>query len=166
MSKRVSTYTQDQKNEAAILYASYGVMSKVSKALDIPKTTLSMWKREGEWWDDVVANVRTEKAQEHIAQYSKLTDKALAAAERGIDELNGKTLSAGDIKSLVVSGATCTDKARLISNQPTSIHAKTSDSDGILSFLRQASKDYHKALNTNVIEHDKGPTNDDGGGQS
>lgn len=143
MVKTGSKYTDIQRKEAAVQYAITGLMSKVSTDLDIPESTLCQWKNGSDWWDKLIEEVRSEKADEHIALYHSLTQKALAKAEGAIDQL-GDTLSASDIKALVVTGATATDKARLLLNQPTSIRADADPGEAIKLFLEQIADSYRE----------------------
>jgi transposase-like protein len=123
-----SKYTDEERREAAVQYAVTGSVSATSRAMDIPRRTISDWTRT-DWWDEVVAEVRQLKADEHIARYQALTDKALRVAEEAIDRLDPSSISASDIKALIVSGATSTDKARLLMNQPTSVKSDSSSTD-------------------------------------
>jgi len=148
----ITQYSNEQRYEAAIMWATTGVMSQVARALDIPETTLSSWKREWPEWDDVIADVRTEKALEHRQAYSRLVDKSLRAAERGIDKLDGQKLTANDIKALVITGAASTDKIRLADNQPTRITATDSSTQSVLAFLETIGKKYRDAKEVVVIE--------------
>ena len=147
--RKITHYSQEIKNEAAIQYAIKGVMSHVSRALDIPEPTLCEWKRS-DWWLALTEEVRSEKSDEHIARYQSLTTKALEAADDGIDKLKGKTLTAADIKALVVTGATCTDKARLLLNQPTSIKGDSDSIKSLTDMFTKLSQD-HKNIQGSVV---------------
>ena len=107
-----SKYTDDQKAEAAIQYAILGNMKKVAKATGIPRTTIIGWKK-ADWWDDLVAKVRTEKTEEQIAMYSQIVDKAQRVTLE-------KLPSASPAQASIIA-ATATDKGRLLTNLPTSI---------------------------------------------
>ena len=61
----------------------------------------------------LIAELHAIKAVEHRQAYSRLVSKSLAKAEQGIEKLDVNSLSANDIKSLVITGATSTDKLRL-----------------------------------------------------
>ncbi len=107
-----SKYTDDQKAEAAIQYAILGNMKKVAKATGIPRTTIVGWKK-ADWWDDLVAQVRTEKTEEQIAMYSQIVDKA--------QRVTLEKLSSASPAQASIIAATATDKGRLLTNLPTSI---------------------------------------------
>ena len=62
---------------------------------------------------ELLAELNEIKAVEHRQAYSRLVSKSLAKAEQGIEKLDVNSLSANDIKSLVITGATSTDKLRL-----------------------------------------------------
>ena len=144
-----SKYTDTQRKQAATQYAIDGIMSTVSKHLNIPEPTLCGWKQT-DWWDEVVNEVRTENQNEHISQYHELTRKALRKADLAIDNL-GDDLSAGDIKALVVTGATATDKARLLLGLSTSNPGKGATmADLQAQFERLAAN--HKAIQATVID--------------
>ena len=143
-----SKYTDKQRKQAAAQYAIDGIMSTVSKATGIPEPTLSNWKQT-DWWESIVAEVRTANQDAHIAQYTQLTAKALSKANVAIDQL-GDNLSASDIKALVVTGATATDKARLLLNLPTSVSSK----DAGISELKaqfEALSTRHKAIESTIV---------------
>ena len=147
MSNNLVHYTREQKLEAATHYAVYGSLAKLERDLDIPKSTSCTWKQNGDdVWVEQVEQIRTQKRDEHIATYTKLASKALKAANKGIANLDTSTLSANDIKSLVVTGATCTDKALLLDGKPTSIKGDSSSTKSVLRFLDQISADYHKQV--------------------
>ena len=147
--RKITHYTQDVKNEAAIQYAIKGVLSKVSRAMDIPETTLQDWK-QSDWWAALTVEVRAEKSDEHIARYHLLTTKALDKAEKGIDKLPIKGLKAGDIKALVITAATTTDKARLLLNQPTSIKGDSDSIKSLTDMFTKLSQD-HKNIQGSVV---------------
>ena len=134
-----SKYTNDIKTEAAIQYAIKGNQAYVSRILDIPEPTLSEW-RKSDWWQSLVDEVRSQKQDEHIARYHMLTDKALSKADQALDELDGK-LSAGDVKSLVVTAATATDKARLLQSLPTTIRGDSSTINSLVAQFNQLSQE-------------------------
>ena len=156
------TYTLEQKKQAAIEYAVYGSYQKVADKFNIPKTTVHTWSTDWDGWDATVELVRTEKAQEHRQAYSRLVDKALDKAERGIDQLPDK-LSAGDIKALVISGAASTDKVRLHDNMPTRITGSGETVEQIAERFRQMIlKDNVLISKDKIIE---GASTDEGQGE-
>jgi hypothetical protein len=55
-----SKYTDEDRRKAVVEYCVSGVMTKVSDATGIPDTTLCTWKNKSDWWDDLVATVRSE----------------------------------------------------------------------------------------------------------
>ena len=115
MPTRGSQYTDEQRYQAARQYAINGTMSSVSRELDIPETTLGMWKKT-EWWDEINAEMRTIKAAEHRAAYSQLVE----AAQRKALELVPTMTNAKD--ALMVA-AISTDKLRLADNIPAPTNA-------------------------------------------
>ncbi len=117
-------YSTATKLEAGMQYIIDGRLSSVSKAMDIPKTTLHQWKQTGQW-DDLIDSYRTEKADEHMNAYSLIIDQAQAKAIEGLNNLDASSLSVSDIKGLVVTGATATDKGLLLAGKPTNISAQS-----------------------------------------
>ena len=112
-----SQYTDAHRREAVMLYAMHGHDTHVAKLMDIPRSTIQHW-RKADWWDDMLSAVRHEIQDRHISMYQRITDKALDAAVQRIDEATPQ--------QLVTMAAISTDKARLLSNQPTSIRGDSS----------------------------------------
>jgi len=163
MSEMVSSgskYTDQIRQQAAVLYAVNGTAASVSRELDIPEPTLCEWRKQ-EWWQQLVEEVRTQNQDQHIALYHELTRKALQAADRGLEDLAGQELKAADIKALVVTGATATDKARLLLNQPTSIKGDSSTVQALADQFKSLSKQWdEKQVNVVSVQvgDDEQPT--------
>jgi transposase-like protein len=111
------SWTREQKQDAALQYAINGSLVKTRKATGIPETTLSNWRRNDDEWLELIAEVRSEKTDEHRAQYSKILD---LAHKQTIKELPNATAQQASI-----IGGVAFDKLRLIDNQPTSISSTT-----------------------------------------
>ncbi len=90
----------------------------------------------------MLENLQGEKALEHKQAYAKIVTKALKEAERGIDELAGDKLKAGDIKALVVTGATATDKGLLLDGKPTSIRGESTSAQSKIDYFEKIERDY------------------------
>ena len=128
-----SKYSDNQRRQAVVEYCVNGLMTKVSESTGIPETTLATWKNKTDWWDDLVATVRSEINEVILAQNMEIAQKA---GERVIDSLeNGdeklvwdkekkehviKRVKPGAYHSMLVSGIS-QDKARTQQNLPTSI---------------------------------------------
>jgi len=128
-----SKYTDEDRRSAVVEYCVMGNMTKVSDQTGIPQTTLSHWKRNTDWWVELVAEVRTEISDQILSQNLQIATKA---GERVLDSLeNGDEKLVWDknkgehvIKrvmptgkdSMVISGIS-QDKARVQLNLPTSI---------------------------------------------
>jgi len=151
ITKRKGRYSDKIRNSAGVEYAVCGSIAQVHKSTGIPKTTPCMWKNKGTW-DELIAEVRTQNTNRHIAQYDTLTEKALDVAENGIDKLKDKDLSASDIKSLIISGAASTDKSRLLQNQPTSITSKTESMETMAERFRAIADQLKHAIPVNLID--------------
>jgi transposase-like protein len=120
-------WSDDKKAECAMAVLSCGSIEKAAKQCHISPKTLGHWSRHDDRFNEVLENLQGEKLLEHRQAYSRVVTKALNVAERGIDALDGKELSASDIKALVITGATGTDKGLLLDGKPTSISSKGSD---------------------------------------
>jgi len=107
-----SKYTAEQKADVAIQYAISGNMKKVARQSGIPRTTIISWQKQP-WWDEFIATVRSEKADEHRAKYSELVDKAQEVALEKLPEASAQ--------QAMIIAATGTDKIRLHDGMPTSI---------------------------------------------
>ena len=119
-------YTREQKIQAATHYAINGSYAKLQRDMDIPKTTAHGWSSRGDTLRlETIEQLRTENQERHVSQYHALTEKALRAADKGIDKLDTDKLTAGDIRSLVITGAASTDKALLLQGKATSISGKS-----------------------------------------
>jgi hypothetical protein len=92
--------------------------------------------------------LRSEKQDEHIANYHEITRKALDKANKAIDMLPD-AMSASDIKSMVVTGATATDKARLLSGLSTSNAGKASDLTALADRFKKIEAN-HRAIQDSV----------------
>ncbi|MCH7893834.1 MAG: transposase, partial [Proteobacteria bacterium] len=71
-----SYYTDEQRREAAALYASKGVMSAVSRDTGIPESTLCEWKNKSAWWDTALGEARSEIGERILAQNLQIVEKA------------------------------------------------------------------------------------------
>ena len=136
-----SKYTDEQRREAAILFATKGNISATSTALDIPRTTIGTWTKE-DWWDQIVSEVRQEKADEHIANYHALVTEGQRIALEKLPEASAR--------DAMIIAATATDKARLLLNQPTSISGKH---EGMTELMRQFEQlaDSYREKQANVV---------------
>ena len=118
MAKQVSRteWTQEQKSQACIQYAIEGSLAKIERGpLSIPSPTVCGWKKEA-WWVELSEQVRSEKAEEHRAQYVQIVDKAQAQV----------LLKIGDASAAQANLIACqaTDKVRLHDGMPTSISSQ------------------------------------------
>jgi len=130
-----SKYSNEDRIEAAIQYAVTGSLTKTSKVTGMAKGTLHGMMQQ-DWWDEVVAEVRTEKAAEHRARYSKLVDKAQSRALKKI----GKACA----RDAVWIAGVCTDKLRLHDNLPTSITAKSEDYQSLAKQFKELSEQWEE----------------------
>ena len=113
--KQGSSYTDEQRRQAATQYAIQGVLSNIARDMDIPPTTLSSWKQT-EWWDDITAEVRAENASRHRATYSQLVEAAQTKALELIPTMTSA-------KDALMVAAISTDKLRLADNIPAPTNA-------------------------------------------
>ncbi len=130
-----SKYSDQDRTGAVIQYAVLGSLAKVERATGISDSTLSLWMKS-DWAIELIGEVRSEKADEHRAQYSQIVDKAQQVTLAKLDDATAAQAN------LIACQAT--DKVRLADNMPTSIRADVSN-NSILSFLEQLSDQYHES---------------------
>jgi len=135
-------WSDDKKAECAIAVIACEAIEKAAKQCHISPKTLGHWTRHDDRFNEVLENLQGEKALEHKQAYAKIVTKALIAAERGIDELDDKALSAGDVKALVVTGATATDKGLLLDGKPTSIRSDSRSIEQLAEQFKRISSQY------------------------
>ena len=147
VTKRVykQRYTLDEKSAAGLEYALKGTLLGASKSTGIPETTLIHWKNSG-IWDDLLVVYRDEKADEHMNAYSKIVDKAQAKAIEGLNNLDATNLSTSDIKGLVVTGATATDKGLLLAGKPTTIKGTNQDLKSLTKMFEDIAAEVQRNL--------------------
>ena len=133
-SNSTSQYSDEDRREAASHYVLHGVMSKVSKLTNIPKTTLQDWKNS-DWWEPLTVSIRTEKSDQIDSSITRILEASTAQLEDRIvngDEILGKD---GETLRLAMKGRDLAtvfgitfDKRQIIRNLPTSIKAESTDS--------------------------------------
>ncbi len=121
MGKQVS-WTMEQKQQAAIQYAIQGSLAKIERDMGIPKSTVFGWKQDDEWLA-LVERIRTEKADEHRAQYVKIIAKAQKRVLKALPKATAQ-------QAMIIAGVG-TDKVRLADNLPTSITGKAEDMNSL-----------------------------------
>ena len=144
MGKQVS-WTREQKQQAAIQYAIQGSLKKITDGpLSIPSPTVCGWKKE-DWWVALVEEVRSEKAEEHRAQYCKIIDKA--------QEQTLKALPKATAQQAMIIAGVGTDKVRLHDGLATSITGKAESKEDLLNKFAKIAQEY----NRNVVstQHQK-----------
>jgi len=77
LTKQGSKYSDEDRRQVVAEYLITGNMKKVAKSTGIPHRTLNDWKK-ADWWDDVVATVRAEKAEELDANFTENCDIGVA----------------------------------------------------------------------------------------
>jgi hypothetical protein len=133
LAKQGSQYSAETKRQACFDMIVIGNVTRVSEQLGIKRETLRDWTKT-EWWNDLTAEIHRENGQELDARLSRMIDKTFSRVEQGLDQLDGKELSTGDIRGLAVTGAVLFDKQRIHRNQPTAIR---SDSGGVAALAQQ-----------------------------
>ena len=154
-----SKYTDEQRREAAVLYASKGVMSAVSRDTGIPESTLCEWKNKSSWWVTVLEEARSEISDRILPQYLEIVEKA---NERQVDSLkNGDEKLVWDPvkkkhvvklvkptgKDASFMGGLAQDKARTLLGLPNFNTSNKSTEDAIkdLAKIFKDLSDEHKA---------------------
>ena len=150
LTQREGKYSTEARTQAAMHYAITGVMSLVSKDTGIPEPTLSGWKKS-EWWDDLITEVRSAKADEHRATYSQIVDLAQNKALELIPNMT-------DAKASLIIAATATDKVRLADNLPTTIRGDSESMKDLAAKFAQLSQEHmiikqdHENIQGSVIK--------------
>lgn len=132
-SNSTSQYTDVDRRQAAVEYATYGNMVKVSEIVGIPDSTLYDWKKY-DWWDELVGLIREQNKDQIESGYEqaimKGIDGILDRIEHGdsyIDKDGQERRKAVSLRDLSTATGIAFDKVRLIRNQPTSIKATSTD---------------------------------------
>jgi len=144
-----SKYTDEQRTQAAIQYAIEGNLKKIEREQGIPNTTLSHWRLHSDWWDEAVARVRAEKADEHIAQYLQTVSVA--------QEITLAKLPEASAAQAHLIACQATDKAQLLMGLPTSIRGDSSTVQALADEFRKLSAD-HKAIQESVVSTQESKT--------
>ena len=137
--KTARPYSAEVRRQAIVEYAICGSQAEVARNMDINRKTVGEWMRSDEA-HELITRVRSENTTRHISQYDALTEKALNIAKAGLYGLDPTTLKAGDIRSLVVTGAVGTDKSRLLQGLPTSNASRPGSDQALSDQLRQLSR--------------------------
>jgi len=146
MGKSVSTgskYSAQQRADVAIQYAISGNMKQVAKQTGIPRTTIISWRKQ-EWWDELIAEVRGEKADEHRAKYIELVDLAQQVTLEKLPKASAAQAS--------IIAATATDKIRLHDGMPTEITGKSGDMKALANEFARLSDEMNRVRNKRVVE--------------
>lgn len=151
-------YTNDEKINAAVLYAHKGTFCAVARDTGIPRTTLIGWSKQG-LWDDAVVKAR-HQIREHIlaknlsnavesadelADRIKNGDQKLVKVKKAIKHDDGSVEITEDYelraepmkgRDLAVVGGIMQDKAARDLGLPTQIHAQAADAQ-IQLFIKE-----------------------------
>ena len=122
-----SQYSNEQRIAVISDYVVLGNQTKVSELHNIPLTTVHEWIKS-EWGVELTEEIRSEKAPELDANFTKLIDSAFEQAQDRVENGDYRVTKDGKLirvpmggKELVISGATVYDKQRLHRNQPTAV---------------------------------------------
>lgn len=128
-----SQYSNDERREAAANYVVMGNLSRVSRAVNIPRRTLFDWANS-DWWQDLVQQIRHEKKDELDAEMSNAIHRAVQRTTERLESGDAYIAKDGEVAYKPVSGrdaATITgilfDKRQLLRNQATSIKTESTD---------------------------------------
>jgi len=162
--RKQRSYTDADRRKAAFQFALYGLMSKVSKEMNIPETTLSGWTREPAW-DDHVAASRSEASDTLIAEFSQGAIEAVRACRERVQHGNWRyDTRTGSLvrvpmngKDLMVVSAIATDKSQVLQGRPSSITVSAdSRLAALLDKFETAGKALRQAKPTATIDGDTG----------
>ena len=152
-----SKYTDEDRRNAAMLYAIKGTLTAVEKDTGISKGTLHGWK-SSDWWDTVIQQVRTENEAMYRSRFHNLVDQAT-------DQALAKLPDASAQQAMTIA-AIAYDKLRLSLNLPTSISGNhsTEAMNKLAQQFRELS-DTYKARSVNVVSENGAPQIEGGEGQ-
>ena len=145
-----SKYTDEDRMNAVVLYATKGTGSAVSRETGIPETTISLW-RKSDWWEGAIAEVRSEKQDVYIAQYDKLITEGNTIALEKLPEASAR--------DAMIIAATANDKLRLCLNQPTTIKGESDSIKTLAAQFAKLSADHRTIQSTVVSVQDKDDIN-------
>ena len=141
-----SKYTDDQRMQAAMVYAIKGTTTAVERELGIPNQTISDWRRH-EWWNEAVSRLREEKQDLYIAKYGELIEEGTRIALEKLPEASAR--------DAMIIAATANDKLRLALNQPTSITSTSSTMQALMDQFRELSSKWdEKQANVIAVQED------------
>ena len=170
MGKQVKArkYTNDQKINAAVLYAHKGTFCAVARDMNIPRTTLIGWSKQG-LWDDAVVKARHQirehilaknlsnavKAGDELADRIENGDQKLFKVKKVITHEDGSVEVADDYelraepmrgRDLAVVGGIMQDKAARDLGLPTQIHAQAADAQiqALIKEFKEISESYRE----------------------
>jgi len=130
-----SKYTAEQKADVAIQYAIHGNTKKVARQTGVPRTTIIHWQKQP-WWNELISEIQSAKADEHRAKYSELVDKAQEVALEKLPEASAQ--------QAMIIAATGTDKIRLHDGMPTQITGKVGS-------IADLAKEFNRIANQNIV---------------
>ena len=155
--RKKRNYTDEDRRKAVVLYLTLGNFTAVAKQTGFPVRTITDWRHNAEWWNEIAAGVDQEKTDRIKASIDKIIDSALKNTldrlENG-DEVVGKDgnkirkkMSGRDT---AIVGAVYFDKRQVLSHQPTNI---TGNVDARLTeYLAKFEELGRQMINTRVIE--------------
>jgi len=134
-------YTNDQKINAAVLYAHKGTFCAVARDTGIPRTTLIGWSKQA-LWDDAVVKARHQISEHILAQNLAIATKANEVVLDRLENGDSVVTKDGVIsvpmkgRDAAVVGGIMQDKAARGLGLPTQIHAQAADAQ-IQSFIKE-----------------------------
>ena len=121
-------YTPEKKIAAVTLYFSLGSFKETGKQLGIPWDTISRWRKQSSWWEEITHKLRKEKQDELDAMMTTYLHEAQEQALDRIRHGDFKLTAAGELKRIPMSGRDIAltsvaffDKRALIRGDATSI---------------------------------------------
>jgi len=129
-----SKYGVQKRIQVAVAFLVEGNVSRTSKVTAIPETTIRDW-RKTDWWEQLCAEVRSQKEEEFQAGFTRIVDSAIGQVEDRLKLGDVKLVKTRDgheqvrvpvsAKDAIVIGGIGYDKLRLSLNLPTSIRGSS-----------------------------------------
>jgi len=119
-------YSDKKKMQAASLYAVTGDLSKTAEITQIPRWTLSKWRKQG-WFHDLLREVWDENNEKVDALFTDIIQKSLVQIQDRLEHGDVKVTKNGQVvrvpvsaKDLSLVSAINVDKRQLLRGLPTS----------------------------------------------
>lgn len=162
-----SKWTPEQKMEAAVAYVCTGSAKAAATLCEVPRSTISSWVADAEWWPDAIGEARRRKQKELDGKLTGVIDSTLRQLQDRIangDEVVGRN---GEVsrkkvgaRDLAIIAGTMYDKRALLRGDPTS-RSESTQGGVALQDLQARFAEVANQLNAKVINNEPKSTKED-----